>query len=80
MRDRTRLDEIARGWTRDHATGPASARSPPALASLPTGTRGKFGAQMRFSLRDRFPLLTTKTVFWRGVAEPLEPPLGLDLG
>ena len=43
-------------------------------------TRGKFGAQMRFSLRDRFPLLTTKTVFWRGVAEPLEPPLGLDLG
>mmetsp|Transcript_4409 Transcript_4409/g.14161 ORF Transcript_4409/g.14161 Transcript_4409/m.14161 type:complete len:525 (+) Transcript_4409:78-1652(+) len=35
------------------------------------GTRGKFGAQMRFSLRDRFPLLTTKTVFWRGVAEEL---------
>ena len=29
-----------------------------------------FGAQMRFSLRDgQFPLLTTKRVFWRGVAE-----------
>lgn len=31
-----------------------------------------FGAQMRFSLRDStFPLLTTKRVFWRGVAEEL---------
>jgi thymidylate synthase len=36
------------------------------------GTISKFGAQMRFSLRDgRFPLLTTKRVFWRGVAEEL---------
>lgn len=35
------------------------------------GTLGKFGAQMRFSLRDGFPLLTTKRVFWRGVAEEL---------
>ena len=26
---------------------------------------------MRFSLRDQFPLLTTKRVFWRGVAEEL---------
>ena len=26
---------------------------------------------MRFSLRDSFPLLTTKRVFWRGVAEEL---------
>ena len=26
---------------------------------------------MRFSLRDGFPLLTTKRVFWRGVAEEL---------
>ena len=31
-----------------------------------------FGAQMRFSLRDgRFPLLTTKKVFYRGIAEEL---------
>ncbi|KAL3842324.1 hypothetical protein ACJMK2_020353 [Sinanodonta woodiana] len=30
-----------------------------------------FGMQMRFSLRDEFPLLTTKRVFWRGVAEEL---------
>lgn len=36
------------------------------------GTLSKFGAQMRFNLRDgRFPLLTTKRVFWRGVAEEL---------
>lgn len=37
-----------------------------------TGTLSKFGVQMRFSLRDNvFPLLTTKKVFWRGVAEEL---------
>jgi dihydrofolate reductase / thymidylate synthase len=37
-----------------------------------TGTISKFGVQMRFSLRNnRFPLLTTKKVFWRGVAEEL---------
>eukprot|EP00127_Corallochytrium_limacisporum_P004787 Clim_evm2s177 gene=Clim_evmTU2s177 len=37
-----------------------------------TGTLSIFGAQMRFSLRDDiFPLLTTKRVFWRGVAEEL---------
>ena len=37
-----------------------------------TGTLSKFGATMRFSLRDGvFPLLTTKRTFWRGVAEEL---------
>jgi dihydrofolate reductase/thymidylate synthase len=37
-----------------------------------TGTISKFGATMRYSLRnDEFPLLTTKRVFWRGVAEEL---------
>ncbi len=37
-----------------------------------TGTISKFGVQMRFSLRDDvFPLITTKKVFWRGVAEEL---------
>jgi dihydrofolate reductase / thymidylate synthase len=36
-----------------------------------TGTLSKFGVQMRFSLRESFPLLTTKSVFWRGVAEEL---------
>src|SRR2546423_865485 len=36
-----------------------------------TGTISKFGVQMRFSLRENFPLLTTKRVFWRGVAEEL---------
>jgi dihydrofolate reductase/thymidylate synthase len=36
------------------------------------GTISKFGNQMRFSLRDdSFPLLTTKRVFWRGIAEEL---------
>ncbi len=37
-----------------------------------TGTLSKFGVQMRFNLRDNvLPLLTTKRVFWRGVAEEL---------
>jgi len=37
-----------------------------------TGTRSIFGAQMRFSLKDgTFPLLTTKKVFYRGIAEEL---------
>ena len=39
---------------------------------LGTGTISVFGTQMRFSLRDNvIPLLTTKRVFWRGVAEEL---------
>eukprot|EP00095_Tigriopus_kingsejongensis_P005225 maker-scaffold585_size130225-snap-gene-0.22 protein:Tk05225 transcript:maker-scaffold585_size130225-snap-gene-0.22-mRNA-1 annotation:"thymidylate synthase" len=37
-----------------------------------TGVRSIFGAQMRFSLRGgTFPLLTTKKVFYRGIAEEL---------
>lgn len=37
-----------------------------------TGTLSIFGAQMRYSLDNlTFPLLTTKRVFWRGVAEEL---------
>lgn len=37
-----------------------------------TGTKGIFGAQMRFSLADNtLPLLTTKRVFYRGVLEEL---------
>ena len=39
--------------------------------STGTGTISIFGAQMRFSLRESFPLLTTKRVFWRGVLEEL---------
>lgn len=35
------------------------------------GTISIFGTQMRFNLRNQFPLLTTKRVFWRGVAEEL---------
>ena len=35
------------------------------------GTIGKFGEMMRFSLKDSFPLLTTKRVFWKGVVEEL---------
>jgi len=35
------------------------------------GTLSVFGKQMRFSLQKSFPLLTTKRVFWRGVAEEL---------
>ncbi|KAL3682689.1 hypothetical protein R1sor_000711 [Riccia sorocarpa] len=36
-----------------------------------TGTISKFGCQMRFNLRESFPLLTTKRVHWRGVVEEL---------
>ncbi|GAB5365577.1 hypothetical protein AAMO2058_001070100 [Amorphochlora amoebiformis] len=36
-----------------------------------TGTISKFGCTMRFNLRERFPLLTTKRVFWKGVAQEL---------
>lgn len=35
------------------------------------GTIGKFGAMMRFSLKDSFPLLTTKRVFWKAIVEEL---------
>ena len=36
-----------------------------------TGTISKFGCSMRYDLRRSFPLLTSKRVFWRGVAEEL---------
>ena len=36
-----------------------------------TGIHTKFGAQMRFDLSQSFPVLTTKDVFWRGLAEEL---------
>lgn len=36
-----------------------------------TGTVSMFGARMQFDLQDTFPLLTTKRVFFRGVAEEL---------
>ena len=36
-----------------------------------TGVFSKFGYQMRFDLNESFPLLTTKDVFWRGVAQEL---------
>lgn len=36
-----------------------------------TGTRSLFGAQLRYDLRAGFPLVTTKRVFFRGVAEEL---------
>ena len=35
------------------------------------GTLSKFGYQMRFDLSESFPLLTTKTVFFRGIFEEL---------
>jgi dihydrofolate reductase/thymidylate synthase len=51
-------DIIATGVARGDRTG--------------TGTLSKFGTTSRWSLRGgRFPLLTTKKVFWRGVAEEL---------
>ena len=36
-----------------------------------TGTRSVFGRQLRVNLAEGFPLLTTKTLFFRGVAEEL---------
>lgn len=36
-----------------------------------TGTKSCFGYQMRVDLREGFPLLTTKKVFFRGIAEEL---------
>jgi dihydrofolate reductase / thymidylate synthase len=36
-----------------------------------TGIYTKFGNQMRYDLQHSFPVLTTKDVFWRGVAEEL---------
>ncbi|XP_019482733.1 PREDICTED: thymidylate synthase [Hipposideros armiger] len=36
-----------------------------------TGTLSVFGMQARYSLRDEFPLLTTKRVFWKAVLEEL---------
>eukprot|EP01055_Gregarina_sp_Pseudo9_P005236 Gregarina_sp_Pseudo_9__5235@NODE_58_length_4716_cov_37_865298_g54_i0_p1_GENE_NODE_58_length_4716_cov_37_865298_g54_i0NODE_58_length_4716_cov_37_865298_g54_i0_p1_ORF_typecomplete_len649_score167_84Thymidylat_synt/PF00303_19/5_5e106DHFR_1/PF00186_19/9_1e34RibD_C/PF01872_17/0_0049RibD_C/PF01872_17/2_1e03_NODE_58_length_4716_cov_37_865298_g54_i025854531 len=35
------------------------------------GTFCKFGTMMRFDLRESFPLLTTKKVYWKGVVEEL---------
>jgi len=36
-----------------------------------TGIYTKFGYQMKYDLSKSFPVLTTKDVFWRGVAEEL---------
>ena len=36
-----------------------------------TGTKAIFGGMMRYDLKESFPLLTHKKVFWRGVAEEL---------
>lgn len=36
-----------------------------------TGTISVFGLQAKYSLRDSFPLLTTKRVFWKGILQEL---------
>ena len=36
-----------------------------------TGTKSVFGYQMRFDLREGFPLLTTKKVYFKAVVEEL---------
>ncbi|XP_067257431.1 thymidylate synthase isoform X2 [Chanodichthys erythropterus] len=36
-----------------------------------TGVISVFGTQARYSLRDQFPLLTTKRVFWKGILQEL---------
>lgn len=52
------IDEVIRtGSRKDDRTG--------------TGIITKFGKQMRFDLSQSFPVLTTKDVFWRGLAEEL---------
>lgn len=50
-------DVLENGEPRDDRTG--------------VGTIAKFGASLRFDLRNEFPLLTTKKVFWKGVVEEL---------
>ena len=35
------------------------------------GTLSIFGYNMKFNLRESFPLLTTKKVYWKGVVEEL---------
>ena len=35
------------------------------------GTRGVFGYQMRFNLRDEFPAVTTKRLAWKSVVSEL---------
>jgi dihydrofolate reductase/thymidylate synthase len=35
------------------------------------GTRKIFGTQLKFSLRDSFPILTTKKTYWKGIVEEL---------
>lgn len=58
VHDRTYLrllrDVLENGQRRENRTGIA--------------TYSLFGAQMRFDLTQAFPLLTSKRVFWRGVA------------
>lgn len=41
------------------------------VKGVPIYARSLFGQQLRFDLRDRFPLVTTKRVFWRGVVAEL---------
>ena len=41
------------------------------LSVLPSFSPSTTSLANRFNLRDQFPLLTTKRVFWRGVAEEL---------
>lgn len=36
-----------------------------------TGTKSKFGLQMRFDLSKGFPLMTTKKMFWKGIVYEL---------
>ena len=36
-----------------------------------TGTNSLFGSMMRFDLTQSFPMLTTKSVYWKGVVEEL---------
>ncbi|XP_069777822.1 thymidylate synthase [Narcine bancroftii] len=36
-----------------------------------TGTMSVFGLQARYNLRDSFPLLTTKRIFWKGILQEL---------
>lgn len=50
-------DILRHGEVRDDRTG--------------TGTRSVFGRHLRFDLRQSFPLITTKRVYWKGVVEEL---------